>query len=213
MSRRDSFDDLLDDLDSNNAFKAYSNARRTNMNKANTKNHMAEHGLNAVEGLLRTTNIPYVVIGGQAASKYATLSHAALSNENTLLVSSTIDYDLMVKATDHERFLEALLQSLACVIPTRLLHERMNDDLNIHIIGFKQGDMVESLVDLHIVPKLPPSVRLDGIRYARIDWLEEELRRTVHMVNSEWKGLKRQKRLNVLSKMDLARSYGNKASN
>ncbi len=151
----------------------------------------------AIEQFLVSTRIPYVVIGGKAASAH--LANINMNARNRNIVTSTTDFDVVVRITDLDRFLNAVMAVLRHVVPGDLLHAAGSG--NIMLIGVRRGGMLESLVDIHPESSLPPSVALRGIRYATVSHLLQEFARHPPSALEAMKGLKRNRREHHLRRL------------
>ena len=207
-SRRSSLNSWANDNSDDAALSALQNDRRLQLLKlqAFSRNgySLQSAASDAVAGVLRSTTRDYAVIGGKAASALIQRFHtrAPLTNENKALSFSTVDWDIKVCKPDFEHLAVAITDAVTRETGLSLTHHIFQaSGTEIHLFGYIDHGPLVSLIDLHVVGKLPPRVEVDGIKYANLQWIIDELVRTMaeHSDASQvMKYLKRQRRLQLL---------------
>ena len=87
---------LSDDSDNDEFFQAWAKQRAEVI-----KSHIDPYSV--VQNLLRSTKVPYCIIGGKAAAFYLTAEHA--SKEGYILATATNDYDIIISSQYRDAFL------------------------------------------------------------------------------------------------------------
>lgn len=155
----------------------------------------------AIERFLKSTNIPYVVIGGKAAMAY--LTGVQMPLENRVLVQSTNDWDVVVQPQYAKRMVDEMAAVLRKIVPPNMLSSQEHTQVNagtdvIYLMGFLSQKFQDSLVDIHVKKALPPATTIQGIRYATRAWLLEQIEKYLGSANSPLKAMKRTKRQTYL---------------
>ena len=187
-------DNINWDSDDSTATKLMENELRRRMTDTRPRDMatLVKNASDAVERYLQKTGIPVVVIGGKAAAFH--LANADMPDRNKVLVTSTNDYDLAVEFSFVKALAGDISKVLQTVIPQDLL--MCGESGTILLMGVRRNNgMLESLVDIHPVKKLPASIQArDTIRYATPAFLLNQIAKYPASNDEIVKAIKRQRR-------------------
>lgn len=207
-SRASSKDSLLSSDDDSAFFAAYAAARH----KAMTAPFVDPTTL--VLQVLKTTKIPYAIIGGKAAafhiSRLPPPKTSGSRSPRSNLALSTNDYDILVKHAHGKELVEALQTELKNKTTTQFDEKIFESDVvEIVMTGIRKKDLFDSIVDIHILKpayenKFPAKIVIDstGLKYADHAWVCNELAYSLkyHTSSDEMtKAMKRQARSELLN--------------
>lgn len=196
-----SFDKLFED-DDDAFFEEWAMARKKAL-----ETHQGVDPHIVVLGFLKTTRIPYAIIGGKAAAFHISRMPPSKDASNLMkLAVNTSDYDVCVSQDNAKEFLDALQHKLRKEANTTLDEQRFQGEhVEIILMGVKKSMMLDSVVDVHVVPptKMPRKLEKDenGLKYASRGWICKELAYSMkyHASHDEMtKALKRQVRHELL---------------
>lgn len=163
-----------------------------------------------IRQFLTRTKIPYVVIGGKAAEHHILRQFGnSIKHSNRNLITSTIDYDVIVHPRDFPTFIDEFHKFATGKVDVGALTHVQQDmgPVTVHLIGVKTKAFVDSYLDVHVyksgfVPRAAPDTANGGLRFANAKWLVDEMQsRPLGNSNFASKALKRHVRLGYLKKL------------
>lgn len=150
-----------------------------------------------VEQFLKTTTIPYAIIGGQAA-RFHLECLPIRPCPSLALAFATYDYDVLVMKKDCTLFITDLQNTLRnrSLVP---LEEKQvfYQHVSIVMIGYYKNNIFCSIVDIHIhqYKSLPNVVQTaTHLKYANKEWICHELKTSIQQHSSIMEAIKTLKR-------------------
>lgn len=205
MSRRSSNNDLNDSSE-NEELTRIMQARRATLLRQHSM-PLSQRLPVLVRQFLKATSVPYVIIGGKAA-EYHVMHHFkhALNDRNTLAITSTLDYDVIVAPQNVDKFVQEFRERARAQVDLNKLaySEKDMGPVVIHSIGTMDRGFMNSVLDIHAykADKVPrATVADDGLRYANASWLAKEIRMRESSSDEPTKAWKRHTRLKYLDKL------------
>lgn len=151
--------------------------------------------IDIITDFLKTTDIPYIVVGGKAAIYHLNKIPNIKSSSSKRLAKSSEDYDIVCKQKNSKKFIESLGEKLINSGVEMKEVEMKNE--NITMIGHNKKGIFDSLIDIHI-PKVKITIKGekgdDGITYASLDYVCEQLENELKNKGSALEVLKFRKR-------------------
>lgn len=155
---------------------------------------------------LKTTKIPYAIIGGKAAAFHLQGTSDGSPSTRALAVS-TNDYDVVVEQVHGKQFVDDLQRELKSKTNVALDEKFYESEaVDIILMGVIKKGMFDSIVDVHIIKvnkQFPKKTVKDafGLKYADREWVCKELEYSMkyHVSADEMtKALKRKARMELL---------------
>lgn len=163
----------------------------------------------AVLNFLKSTTIPYVIIGGKAAEFYIkrNVNKSKFNKQNILLAESTNDYDILVKSEQYDKFISDLSEYILFFSENKANYHVSNmKNTRIFMLGIRNKDKVlDDILDIHEYKnKLPNRLfnKSSGLYFASKDKIISNLKYSLKHHSSTLqptKTLKRQMRLKLLT--------------
>jgi hypothetical protein len=117
------------------------------------------------------------------------------NSDNTRLAVSTNDYDIMIPLSFKDTFINEIFKEVDSNTMSKL-ELKENSELNIYMLGWMEGGMFRSVIDVHCISHKLPSYEVSeqNVKYVNKKWLCDELLFTIKNRSSEGEMLKYLKR-------------------